>query len=233
MLDIQALEKAFTPKLVSSPIHRLHPLTKITIIILTIISIILTTSMIIHLIVFSITLLLIFLGRVLDRAISLLKAIKYPLLIMLVLFFVLYVPYKAILYALRLVISSLVLVIYFSTTKGMDIAQSLDKLGIGAKLADIFELSLRVIPLFARDAVESIEALTLRGVLGSRFSGMIDTLAMLVANSLSRTEKLSEALALKYYKTSRRTFPNKVLFGLPDIILILSYLILVLAEILT
>lgn len=230
MLDVKSLEKAFIPKPIDTVIHEMHPISKIIGLMIVIVASIITMNITIEIIILVFLIIEIIFGKVCDRILHLLKAFRIPFLLMTILFFIFYMPLKAIVYALRLLISAISVGIFFSTTRTLDLAQALDEIGVSPKLKDIFELSIRLIPLVSKDAVENIEALTLRGRIRGGFFGLVDSLAMIIANSMERARYIREALVLKFYRTKGRTYPYELKLGKIDFVhLASSMIILILA----
>ncbi|MFX0093245.1 MAG: energy-coupling factor transporter transmembrane component T family protein [Candidatus Hodarchaeota archaeon] len=130
---------------------------------------------------------------------NLLRAI-FPLLLFLgTLAFLFGGPLQATFVVLRLLTGSITFSFFFAVTNPADLARVLEKMKIPPRWAIIPALSLTMVPRIAKDAEETVEALTFRGEIQGRLflRWLPKVLAIFIASVLYRSEYLAQSL---YYR---------------------------------
>ncbi|MFW9991142.1 MAG: energy-coupling factor transporter transmembrane component T family protein [Candidatus Odinarchaeota archaeon] len=134
---------------------------------------------------------------------------------------------RAILVVLRLVIGSLAFSLFFAVTNPSDLARSLEKINVPAKLAILPALALTFVPRVARDAEETIETLALRGEIKGMFlRWMPRILAVFIASVLYRSEFLAQSLYYRGFGIKKRGHYRSVPRGLIDAARLITWLVL-------
>ncbi len=229
MLDIKSLLQAMIPNR-KSPLYEDHPLIKligafIVLIALIICRLEVALFMAIIILVESIV------GKVLSNIWQFFRSLRYILPPIGIIVFLLYPLERATLILVRLIVGSIAFLNVYATTRMLDMEQALEKIKVPIYLIRTTSLAIRLIPLSIKDAEQSIEALSLRGIYKGGFRGAIPLLAVILANSLDRTEFLTEALVAKYFLMGKRKYPWKLkitMLGIIFLALKISCLILAL-----
>lgn len=212
-MDLRAIYYAFVTRRKDTCIHKAHPLLKI------IGSIIILTNIALSNIQWLIIILLILLieaklGRVLMNLAWTIRGAWSLLLMLSITSYILYSADYTVTLIFRVITASFAISIFISTTTPSDLSQSLEKIGIPAKLCAIPELSIRLIPYIANDAQESLEGMMLRGEVKPGFllpRGITKALATIIHSAIKRSESLTEALVAKFFGYSnKRTYIDEL-----------------------
>ena len=127
MLDLKRLTQAFIVQRVETPIHREHPLAKMLGTLLLFIVLLSSNILCITLVVI-IVIIELGIGRTLRNILSFLWSIRYFLIIIGVLSYLLYIPYRATIILIRAIIGGILLMNFIITTDYMSLAQALEKI---------------------------------------------------------------------------------------------------------
>ena len=228
MLDIKALTQALIPNR-HSPLYSDHPLTKLLGALVVMITLI-VCSLEIAIFVAALIAIESIVGRTLSNIKFFFKSLRYILPPIAIIIFLLYSIDTVALILLRLIVGSIAFLNVYATTRLLDLEQALEKAGVPRKIIRGLSLTIRLIPLSIKDAVQSIEALSLRGIYKGGFRGAIPLLAVILANSLDRVEPLTEALLAKYYFAGKREYPWRLrLTALGIVFLVMKVFLLILA----
>ncbi len=233
---------------VRSPIHSIDPITKLLCFIgLT--SIVFIANGVNELtIIFLFTFFISILGRVKIRTYFSMILILLPFVLMMVPFYwialgtiesamltVLYLSY-------RLYIFLLISIVYTSTTKEMEIAQSIEWIITPLKLikvptydiAMVITLAIRFIPLMLEDVRMIMIAQTSRGVnvyngkLLVRIKGVINSLLPMLVLAFKRSEDISNAMLIRKYEIGKkRTKFKKNKFKFWELVSIIAVILLI------
>lgn len=234
-MNLKSLYYAFITRRKDTCLHRAHPLLKLLGSIFLLVSIAIS-----NLPWLIIILLILLIESVLGRSLrNFFRTIigAWSLILMLFLMaFVLYSLIYAVTIVMRVITAAFTMSIFVSTTTPSDLAQSLEKIGLPAKISAIPELSIRIIPYIAKDTQESLEGMMLRGEIKPGFilpRGITKALATIIHSALKRSESLTEALVAKFFGYSdKRTYLNELHFTSYSITqLVLKALILILSQI--
>ena len=208
MLDVKALIHALVPNR-ESRLYTSHPLIKLLgafIVILTLMFCSLEVAVLVSVIVIIESVV----GGALRNIWYFFKSLRYILPPIAIILFLLYQLDRVVLILIRLIIGSIAFLNVYATTRLLDMEQALDRIGVPKKLVRALSLSIRLIPLSIRDAEQSVEALSLRGIYRGGFRGAIPLLAIIMANGLDRVAPLTEALVAKYFFAKERKYPWKL-----------------------
>jgi len=232
-VDLRAIHYAFVTRRKDTCIHNAHPLLKLMGSTLILVSIALSNIQWLILILL-ILLIEAELGKVLMNLVWTIKGAWSLLLIISVTSYILYSVHYSITLITRVITASFAISIFVSTTAPSDLSQSLEKIGVPAKLCAIPELSIRLIPYIANDAQESLEGMMLRGEVKPRFllpRGITKALATIIHSAVKRSESLTEALVAKFFGYSnKRTYIDELQINKYSVVqLFVKVLILVLA----
>jgi energy-coupling factor transporter transmembrane protein EcfT len=136
---------------------------------------------------------------------------------------------RAILVVLKIITGSLGFAFYFAVTNPSDLARSLEKTGVSAKIAMIPALVLTIVPRVAKDAEETIETLVLRGEIKGFFLRWLPkVLAIFIASVLYRSEFLAQSLYYRGFGMKKRSHYRSVPLSWIDILRLIYWLLLVL-----
>ncbi|MFX1256159.1 MAG: energy-coupling factor transporter transmembrane component T family protein [Promethearchaeota archaeon] len=108
-------------------------------------------------------------------------------------------PAQTILILMRVVIGAISFSFFFAVTNPSDLARVLEKMKIPPRWAMIPSLALTMVPRVAKDAEETVEALSFRGEIQGRLflRWLPKVLAIFIASVLYRSEFLAQSL---YYR---------------------------------
>ncbi|MFX0063202.1 MAG: energy-coupling factor transporter transmembrane component T family protein [Candidatus Hermodarchaeota archaeon] len=108
-------------------------------------------------------------------------------------------PAQTILILMRVVTGAISFSFFFAVTNPSDLARVLEKMKVPPKWAMIPSLALTMVPRVAKDAEETVEALSFRGEIQGRLflRWMPKVLAIFIASVLYRSEFLAQSL---YYR---------------------------------
>ncbi|MCR8487916.1 MAG: energy-coupling factor transporter transmembrane component T [Candidatus Korarchaeota archaeon] len=208
MLDMKSLFQAMIPNR-NSPLYESHPVLKLAGVLLVLI-ILALCSIKVAVLLAVITLAESAVGGTTRNVLQFLRGLKYIILSIGILVFLLNPLEKAILIMARLIIGSIALLNAYTTTRILSMEQVLEKLKLPESAIRATSLTIRLIPLTIKDAEQSIEALALRGIYKGAFRGITQLLSVILANSLNRVEFLTEALVAKYFFMGKRKYPWKL-----------------------
>ena len=213
MLDLKAFSNVFITEWKNTPIHNTHPILKLIGALVAFITIIISDVIEVVLLLVALYLIESAFGQVLTNILKLIASIRWFIITISILLFILYPITRAIIILTRIITGTIIIMHFIITTNYTDLAQALESIKIPHQISLSTQLALRAIPLISKDAVEASEALTLRGQLkpGLIIRGITNLLALLIASAILRGESLGEALAAKYYgKSKKRTYLKKL-----------------------
>lgn len=214
MLDIKSLFQAMVPNR-NSPLYESYPMLKL-IGVLTILVTLILCPIEIAILLALIVLAESIVGKTIANVFQFLRSLRYIFLPIGVLVFLLNPPDRAILITTRLIVGSVAFLNVYATTRILSIEQALERLKLPESATRTISLAIRLIPLAIKDAEQSIEALTLRGIYKGSFRGVTQILSIILATSLDRAEFLAEALSAKYFLMRKRKYPWRFKIGAVD-----------------
>ncbi len=117
----------------------------------------------------------------------------------------------------RILIGATMFSFFFSVTNPSNLTRSLEAMKVPSKIAIIPALTMTLIPRIAKDAEETLHALSLRDeIQGIPIKWMPKMLAIFIASVLYRAEFLSQSLYYRGFGTTKRTHHKKLTIHVRD-----------------
>ena len=183
-------------------IHRCNPLLKLVGLVIYIAGVSLTKNLVLLLFASLIPYCELVLSKSYKEIIMLLRGIIIPIFFLTFISYLFYGLLWAVALVTRIILITVMVSIFSVTTTPSKLSQGLERLGVPIRYSMIPALTIRLIPLVAKDAQETIDSLVLRGEIKARYfipKGIYKAIAILIASSLRRARYISEALATKFW----------------------------------
>ncbi len=211
------LLELFKYRRLDTPIHRLSPEPKFIYVIAASVTTLLAPSLTLALICFATSMCLLAVAKSLRRTLSVLWGAKFFILLIFLLNYV-FAPagmklHYAMVYVMRIIALISAYSVIASTTVPEDIASLLVRLRVPDTIVTAFTMSIRLVPVVARDLMTILDAQRSRGLelekgpLTERVRKLVAVLIPLLAVELERVDRIAEALESRAFgAVKRRTY---------------------------
>ena len=134
-------------------------------------------------------------------------------------------PLRAYQVSLRLIIGGIIFSTFFIITNPSDLARGLEKLRFPTKIALFPALILAITPTIAKDAIETVETLKLRGEIKGFFIRWLPkVIVIFIASMLYRATFLAQALYFRGFGLGKRTHYKTLPTSARDLIRVILWI---------